>query len=63
MASADGGSLRIEVRDDGAGGADPNGHGLVGMKDRITALGGRLEVESPAEGGTLLSATLPLSTV
>jgi signal transduction histidine kinase len=53
--------LHIEVRDDGIGGADPGGHGLVGISDRVTALGGRLEVESPAGGGTLLAATLPLS--
>jgi signal transduction histidine kinase len=53
-------SLRIEVRDDGTGGADPNGHGLVGVNDRVTALGGRLEVQSPIGAGTLLSATLPL---
>jgi signal transduction histidine kinase len=56
-------SLCIEVRDNGTGGADPNGHGLVGMKDRVTALGGSLEVESPAGRGTLLSATLPLPAV
>jgi signal transduction histidine kinase/PAS domain-containing protein len=55
------GLLRIEVRDDGIGGADPSGHGLVGMGDRVTALGGRLEIESPAGGGTLVAATLPLS--
>jgi signal transduction histidine kinase/CHASE3 domain sensor protein len=54
-------NLRIEVRDDGAGGADPDGHGLVGMADRATALGGRLEVQSPAGGGgTRVTATLPL---
>jgi signal transduction histidine kinase len=53
--------LRIEVRDNGAGGADPEGHGLVGMRDRVTTLGGRLEIESPAGGGTLVAATLPLS--
>jgi signal transduction histidine kinase len=63
IASVDEGSLCIEVRDNGTGGADPNGHGLVGMKDRVTALGGSLEVESPAGRGTLLSATLPLSAV
>jgi PAS domain S-box-containing protein len=63
IASVNDGSLCIEVRDNGTGGADPNGHGLVGMKDRVTALGGSLEVESPAGRGTLLSATLPLSAV
>jgi signal transduction histidine kinase len=52
--------LHVEVRDDGIGGADPDGHGLVGIGDRVTALGGRLEIESPAGGGTLVSATLPL---
>jgi PAS domain S-box-containing protein len=55
------GVLRIEVRDNGAGGADPAGHGLVGMRDRVTTLGGRLEIESPAGAGTLVAATLPLS--
>ncbi len=54
------GSLQIEVRDDGTGGADPSGHGLVGLGDRATALGGRLRVESPPSGGTVLTATLPL---
>ena len=63
LASVDKGSLRIEVRDDGTGGADPSGHGLVGMRDRVTALGGSLDVESPAGRGTLLSATLPLPAV
>ena len=53
--------LHVEVRDDGIGGADPGGHGLVGLGDRATALGGRLAVESPPEGGTLVSATLPLA--
>jgi signal transduction histidine kinase len=33
----------------------------VGMADRVTALGGRLDIESPADGGTLLAATLPVS--
>ena len=55
------GNLFIEVRDDGTGGADPTGRGLVGIKDRMTAFGGRFHVESPAGGGTLLSATLPVS--
>ena len=59
-AYAKGGLLHIEVRDDGIGGADRNGHGLLGLADRATALGGRLHVESPALGGTYLAATLPL---
>jgi signal transduction histidine kinase len=60
-ASVEDGMLSLEVRDDGIGGADPDGHGLVGMDDRVTALGGRLEIESQAGGGTLVAATLPLS--
>jgi signal transduction histidine kinase len=60
-ASVDDGKLRVEIRDDGVGGADPKGHGLVGLRDRVSALGGRLEVSTPSGGGTLLSATLPLS--
>jgi GAF domain-containing protein len=60
-ASVDDGMLHVEVRDDGIGGADPSGHGLVGLGDRATALGGRLEVDSAASGGTLVTATLPLS--
>jgi signal transduction histidine kinase len=54
------GVVGVEVRDDGIGGADPGGHGLVGIGDRVTALGGRLTIESPVGGGTLLAATLPL---
>jgi signal transduction histidine kinase len=53
--------LRVEVRDDGVGGADVDGHGLVGVHDRVTALGGRLEIESPGGGGTIVTATLPIS--
>jgi signal transduction histidine kinase len=59
-AYVDDGMLHVEVRDDGTGGADPTGHGLVGMADRVAALGGRLEIESPAGGGTLVAAVLPL---
>jgi signal transduction histidine kinase len=55
------GMLRVEVRDDGIGGADPAGHGLVGLADRVTALGGQLVIESPDSGGTLLAAKLPVS--
>jgi signal transduction histidine kinase len=60
-AAVDDGMLRVEVRDDGIGGADAAGHGLVGLADRATTLGGRLEVESPRGGGTVLTATLPVA--
>jgi signal transduction histidine kinase len=59
-AHAEDGMLRIEVRDNGIGGADPSGHGLIGMSDRVMALGGLLEIESPAGGGTRLLTALPL---
>jgi PAS domain S-box-containing protein len=54
------GTLVIEVADDGVGGADPTGHGLVGLADRAIALGGSLRVERSASGGTLIAAALPL---
>jgi PAS domain S-box-containing protein len=60
-ASLEDGMLRIAVRDNGTGGADCDGHGLVGMRDRVTTLGGQLEIDSPAGAGTVVAATLPLS--
>jgi PAS domain S-box-containing protein len=54
------GALRIEVRDDGLGGARPDGSGLVGVSDRIAALDGRFQVDSPAGGGTLVAADIPI---
>jgi signal transduction histidine kinase len=61
QASVSAGVLCVAIRDDGIGGADPGGHGLVGMADRAAALGGRLEIDSPRGDGTRLDATLPLS--
>ena len=56
------GELRIEVADDGVGGADPaRGTGLRGLADRVEVLGGRLEVDSPAGGGTRVIAVVPLA--
>ncbi|MDQ1681554.1 MAG: hypothetical protein QOH99_95, partial [Frankiaceae bacterium] len=53
--------LRIRVRDDGIGGADvAGGSGLVGLKDRVEALGGRLALHSPIGAGTVLEIALPL---
>jgi signal transduction histidine kinase len=55
-------SLRIRVRDDGRGGADPTGGtGLVGLTDRVEALGGRLWLHSPPGGGTTMNVALPLT--
>jgi len=52
--------LRLEVFDDGRGGATPTaGSGLQGLGDRVDALGGRLEIDSPAGGGTRLVVELP----
>jgi signal transduction histidine kinase len=56
--------LRITVRDDGTGGAElTRGTGLVGLKDRVEAIGGRVLVDSPRGAGTRLSAELPLTAV
>lgn len=56
----DGDDLHIEVRDDGIGGAIAGGgSGIVGLRDRVEALSGRLEVTSPSGGGTTLIATIP----
>jgi signal transduction histidine kinase len=54
-------ALRIDVRDDGIGGARPEGSGLTGLADRVAVLDGRLRVESPADGGTLVVAAIPLN--
>jgi signal transduction histidine kinase len=54
------GELRIQVRDDGVGGARPDGSGLVGLGDRIATVDGRFEVETPPGGGTLVTAHIPL---
>ena len=54
------GWLAIEVADDGIGGADPDGGtGLQGLRDRVEALGGELQIMSPTGGGTTLKARLP----
>jgi signal transduction histidine kinase len=55
------GGLDIEIRDDGVGGADPTrGSGLIGLSDRVTALGGTLGVTSPAGEGTSVRVRLPV---
>ena len=54
------GTLGVQVRDDGVGGARADGSGLVGLADRLAALDGELRVESPADGGTNVAAAIPL---
>ena len=55
-------ALRVEVADDGTGGAAITpGSGLQGLRDRVEAIGGHLEVRSPSGGGTRVVALLPLS--
>ena len=54
-------TVRLEVADDGVGGADfSGGTGLLGLKDRVDALGGRIDLHSPPGGGTTLCVVLPL---
>ena len=64
VAGLDGDSVRIAVGDDGAGfdpGADAEGRGLIGMRERVALLGGEIEVSSNPGEGTEMVATLPLS--
>jgi signal transduction histidine kinase len=54
-------SLRLTIRDDGIGGANPaHGSGLLGLSDRIEAVGGTLQVTSPTGNGTTLLIEIPL---
>jgi len=55
-------TLRIEVSDDGVGGADAaRGSGIRGLQDRVAAIGGTLSIDSPAGQGTLVIAELPIA--
>jgi signal transduction histidine kinase len=55
------GVLHLSIRDDGVGGADPaRGSGLTGLRDRVEALGGSIEVSSRPGDGTLIVVDLPL---
>ena len=57
-------ALRVLVADDGTGGASPQGgSGLVGLRDRVEAIGGSIELHSPPGGGTSLEAVLPVEAV
>jgi signal transduction histidine kinase len=57
---AEGANLRLSIRDDGVGGADSGtGSGLVGLIDRVEALGGQMQIASPPGNGTLLRVRIP----
>jgi signal transduction histidine kinase len=55
------GTLYLSVRDDGLGGADPTrGSGLIGLRDRVEALGGTIELNSPPGRGTRIDVAIPV---
>jgi PAS domain S-box-containing protein len=60
MATVEDGTLCVQVRDDGIGGARADGTGLLGLADRLAVHHGRLRVESPVGGGTLVAADIPI---
>jgi nitrate/nitrite-specific signal transduction histidine kinase len=60
-ARVEGGSLHVQVPDDGVGGAQPHGGGLVGLDDRLAVLYRQLRIDSPANGGTVVAAAIPLA--
>jgi signal transduction histidine kinase len=54
-------NLHLSIRDDGIGGADPTkGSGIIGLRDRVEALGGQMAISSPPGSGTSLIAAIPL---
>jgi two-component system sensor histidine kinase DesK len=57
------GELRLSISDDGRGGATTPGTGLSGMRERLAAVGGRLEIDSPEGEGTRLLITLPRTVI
>lgn len=58
----DANAVLMEISDNGRGGVSVNGNGLDGMRERIAALGGRLQIESPRGAGTRLQVRIPLGT-
>jgi signal transduction histidine kinase len=59
-AVTEGACLRVQVTDDGVGGADPHGRGLRGLAERLAGQGGQLHVSSAEHGGTVVVAEIPL---
>ena len=60
---SDADAVVMEVIDDGRGGVSANGNGLSGMRERVAALGGALEIESPRGNGTRLKVRIPVGTI
>ena len=60
VAHVEDGTLRLRVRDDGIGGARADGSGFIGLADRLAALDGEFRVLSPLDGGTLVTADIPV---
>ena len=59
----EGNAVVLYVADDGRGGVSASGNGLAGMRERVAALGGSLQIDSPRGGGTRLTVTVPLGDV
>ncbi|MDQ1491638.1 MAG: hypothetical protein QOJ23_4152, partial [Actinomycetota bacterium] len=60
--AADEAVVRLSVGDDGVGGATcGRGSGLIGLRDRIEALGGKIDIASPSEKGTTLIVEMPVT--
>jgi signal transduction histidine kinase len=57
--TASAGRVRVEITDDGVGGADPSGPGLTGLAQRVAGLGGELSIVSPSDKGTKILASIP----
>jgi len=54
-------TLRVRVSDEGVGGAEPKrGSGLIGLRDRVEALGGAIDFTSPVGHGTVIQVSLPI---
>jgi signal transduction histidine kinase len=57
-----GGAIEVSIRDDGVGGADlTRGTGLIGLRDRVEALGGTVALASPPGEGTSILVQLPIA--
>jgi signal transduction histidine kinase len=57
-------TLAVCIRDDGVGGANPrNGSGLIGLRDRVEAIGGSMQITSPIGDGTTIQISMPINQI